>query len=80
MVTVHRAYGFRFVMFTNDHAPPHVHVFGHSGEAKINLEAPDEVRLEWTVGINRNDLRKILEEAQRLEPELRRAWRKIHGQ
>jgi hypothetical protein len=80
MVTVHRAYGFRFVMFANDHAPPHVHVFGQGGEAKINLEAPNEVRLEWTVGINRNDLRKIVEEAQRLEPELRRAWRKIHGQ
>jgi hypothetical protein len=37
-VTVHRAHGFRFVIFTNDHAPPHVHVFGQGGEAKIVLE------------------------------------------
>jgi uncharacterized protein DUF2442/uncharacterized protein DUF4160 len=31
MVTVHRAYGFRFVIFANDHSPPHVHVFGQGG-------------------------------------------------
>jgi hypothetical protein len=26
MVTVHRAYGFRFVMYANDHSPAHVHI------------------------------------------------------
>ena len=37
MVTVHHAFGFRFVMFVNDHDPPHAHVFGQGGEAKIDL-------------------------------------------
>ena len=34
MVTVLRAEGLRVVIFTNNHEPAHVHVFG-SGEAKI---------------------------------------------
>jgi hypothetical protein len=50
MVTVHRAYGFRFVIFANDHSPPHVHVFGQGGEAKIALQGPDGVGLDWFVG------------------------------
>ena len=80
MVTVHRAHGFRFVMFTNDHAPPHVHVFGQGGEAKINLEGSDAVQLDWATGISRHDLRKLVEEAQQFRAQLRQAWRKIHGQ
>jgi hypothetical protein len=36
MVTVHRAHGFQFAIFVNDHSPPHVHVFGKGGEAKIS--------------------------------------------
>ena len=36
MVTIYRAHGLRIVIFTDDHEPAHVHVFG-DGEAKINL-------------------------------------------
>jgi hypothetical protein len=28
MVTIHRAYGLHIVIFTDDHEPAHVHVFG----------------------------------------------------
>jgi hypothetical protein len=34
MPTIHRQYGLRFAIFTNDHEPPHVHVFG-DGEMKF---------------------------------------------
>lgn len=51
MVTVLRAFGFRFVIFSNDHSPAHVHVLGQGGEAKIVLEGPDGIRLDWCVGI-----------------------------
>lgn len=45
MVTIYRAHGMRVVMFTDDHEPAHVHVFG-DGEAKINLiGAGDSVEL-----------------------------------
>jgi len=52
MVTVHRAYGFRFVIFSNDHSPAHVHVCGQGGEAKIVLAGPGGIRLDWVTGIS----------------------------
>jgi hypothetical protein len=39
MVGVHRAHGYRIVIYTLDHEPPHVHVTG-PGQAKINLLDP----------------------------------------
>ena len=40
MVVVHRAHGFRFVIYTHDHEPAHVHVVG-AGLAKVHLLGPD---------------------------------------
>ena len=37
MITIYRAHGMRFVIFSNDHEPAHVHAIVGSGEAKINL-------------------------------------------
>ena len=79
MITVHRAFGFRFVIFTNDHSPPHVHVFGPDGAAKIVLEGPDGLTLDWVYGIGRLEMRRIMQEAERERGRLLAAWRKIHG-
>jgi uncharacterized protein DUF4160 len=79
MVTVHRAHGFRFVIFANDHSPPHVHVFGQGGEAKIVLEGPGGIRLDWVAGISRGDLRRVMQEVQRERERLLAMWRRIHG-
>ncbi len=79
MVTVHRSYGYRFVMFTNDHSPPHVHVFGHGGEAKIVLDDPAGPRLDWVVGISRGDTRRLMLEAERERARLLEMWNTIHG-
>ena len=76
MVTVHRAFGFRFVIFTNDHEPAHVHVFGQGGEVKINLLFPEG--LVWVVGISRADVRRIIEEVQNQRDVLLNEWRRIH--
>jgi hypothetical protein len=78
MVTVHRAHGFRFVIFVNDHSPPHVHVFGQGGEAKIVLEGPGGVELEWVVGIGRGELRRVMQEARTERERLIARWRRIH--
>jgi len=78
MVTVHRAHGFRFVIFVNDHSPPHVHVFGKSGEAKIILEGPAGIKLDWVAGISRGDLRRVLQEVERERNGLIAMWRTIH--
>jgi len=79
MVTVHRAYGFRFVIFLNDHTPPHVHVFGAGGEAKIILEGPDGVTLDSSAGIKDGDLRKLMREARRERERLIAVWRAIRA-
>jgi hypothetical protein len=65
MITVHRAHGFRFVIFPNDHSPPHIHAIGHGGEAKIILDGQGTVRLDWVVGIGRSDLARMMQEAER---------------
>lgn len=80
MVAVHLAYGFRFVIFTNDHSPPHVHVFGQGGEAKITLEGPAGITLEWVVGISGGDLRKVMREVQRERQRLISTRRNMHEQ
>lgn len=76
MVTVHRAHGCRYVVFTNDHTPPHVHVFGQDAEAKLSL---DPVELEWSAGFTRSDLRRIIREAQAQQDHLIEKWNEIHG-
>jgi hypothetical protein len=78
MVTVHRSHGFRFVIFPNDHSPPHVHVFGQDGEAKIILEGPGGIRVDWVAGIKRGDLRRVMQEARRERERLIARWRAIH--
>jgi hypothetical protein len=78
MVTVHRAYGFRFVMYTNDHSPAHVHVCGQGGEAKITFSGSKGLTLDWAIGISRADIIRIMEEAQYERVRLIEAWRSLH--
>jgi hypothetical protein len=78
MVTVHRAYGFRFVMYTNDHSPAHVHICGQGGEAKITLGGSKGLILDWSIGISRADLRRIMEETELVWERLIEAWRTVH--
>jgi len=37
MLTVHRFDGLRFVIYSNDHDPAHIHVLGSGREAKVQL-------------------------------------------
>lgn len=79
MVTVYRAHGFRIVVFTNDHEPAHVHVFG-DGEAKINLVGPDGVpELVWAVDMTRADVRRAMMIIMEQRDRLLAHWSAIHG-
>ncbi|SEB01085.1 DUF4160 domain-containing protein [Rubrimonas cliftonensis] len=79
MVVVHRAHGFRFVIYTADHEPAHVHVTG-PGQAKINLLGPAGApELVYSVGIKRSDLRKLLLEVERRRDDMLQQWERIHG-
>lgn len=41
MSTIFRFQGYRVVIYTNDHRPPHVHVIGPGAEAIFWLNCPD---------------------------------------
>ena len=85
MPTVHRAGNLRFVVFPDDHGPPHVHVFSGRAEAKILLGSDDGgpegdgPELEWARGFDRAGLRRVLVEAVTSRAKLRAAWRQVHG-
>jgi len=79
MVTVYRAPGLRVVIFTNDHEPAHVHVFG-DGEAKINLAGPDgEPELVWAVDMTRGEIRRAFSIVVEQRDALLAHWSAIHG-
>ena len=79
MVVVHRAHGYRFVIYTNDHQPAHVHITG-PGQAKINLLGPDGApELVSSIGIKRSDMRRLFAEVVERRDEFLRAWERIHG-
>ena len=68
------------MILTNDHPPPHVHVLGPEGRAKIRLDCErGGVDLLWHDSVQRTDLRLILAEVEAGIERLCDAWRVIHG-
>lgn len=79
MVTIYRAHGLRIVIFTDDHEPAHVHVFG-DGHAKINLMGPDGgPELDWAEGMKRNEVRRAMHVVTEEQATFLERWREIHG-
>jgi len=79
MVVIHRAYGFRFVIYTLDHEPAHVHVTG-PGQAKINLLGADGTpEIVFSIGIKRADMRRLLAEVTARREDFLGEWERIHG-
>jgi hypothetical protein len=79
MVTVHRLGNLRFVIFSNDHEPAHVHVVGPASEAKIQLSGTNGLTLVWQHGFGRADLRRIMFEVRGQRDMLMKRWSDIHG-
>lgn len=80
MVVIHRAHGFRFVIYTADHEPAHIHITG-AGQAKINLFGPDgKPEAVSVVGIKRPDMRRLMADVNERRDEFLQEWERIHGQ
>jgi len=77
--TVLRDSNLRVVIYTDDHPPPHVHVFG-DGETKIALfgrdGAADVVRI---VGADRRESRRALQIVREKRDYLLERRKAIHG-
>jgi hypothetical protein len=79
MVTVYRSHGLRLVIFVNDHAPAHVHVFG-DGEIKVSLRGADgQPELIWADRMARTDIRRAMQIVGERQLDLIAKWEEIHG-
>ena len=79
MVTIFQAHGLRIVIFSDDHEPAHVHVFG-DGHAKINLlGANGQPALIWAEGMKRNEVRRAMAVVTEQQAVFLARLRKIHG-
>jgi hypothetical protein len=79
MVVIHRAHGFRFLIYTADHDPAHIHITG-AGQAKINLSGPEgRPELVSVVGIKQSDMRRLMLEVEGRRDEFLKEWERIHG-
>ena len=79
MAVIHRAHGFRFVIYRSDHEPAHVHITG-SGQAKINLIGPDGApQVVESFGIKSGDMRRLRAEVVVCREAFLAEWEHIHG-
>jgi hypothetical protein len=79
MSTVLRINGFKVRIRTNDHPPPHVHVFKGDGQIKINIGSetePAEMVRVW--GMTRSDAKRALAIVEENKMYLLGNWRKYH--
>ena len=80
MPTVLRIDGLRYVIWPNEHAPPHVHVFSAEAEAKIDLGVDDgNPRLVDNRRMTKSDLAKALRAVFEHRTMLVQKWSEIHG-
>jgi hypothetical protein len=52
---------------------------GQGSEAKIVLEGPAGIKVDWVTGIGRGDLRGVMQEVERERERLIAMWRRIHA-
>ena len=74
MITLLRASGMRFVIYTDDHDPAHLHVYG-DGEARIDLL---EVAVISNRGMSKRDLARALNIVLEYREMFLLKWSEIH--
>lgn len=83
MPTIHRERGLRFVINTEDHRPPHVHVLKAGGAVRVELGDDDtapSVMQSRGRGLNHKDARRAIEIVEREQEEFLNHWRRYYGQ
>ena len=82
MVTVHRQFGFRVVIYPSgrEHGPPHVHVFNADGEARVTIgDAGEAPALVLVVGMRKPDAVRALRIVEERQETFLARWRGYHG-
>ena len=79
MVTIHREHELRFVIYTMDHDPAHVHVFG-DGEMKVNIRGADGLpEIVWSIGMKASARRRAMDVIRERQAGFLAHWDAIHG-
>ena len=79
MVVIHRAFGYRFVIYTQDHDRLTSMLIGE-GEAKFDLLGSEgESRLVWSVGFHAATSGRSCRRLDFGVAEFLKAWERIHG-
>lgn len=76
MPTIIRKDGFDVTIFTNDHEPPHVHVFKADAEIVVNL---DPVSIRDNYRMSKREAVKAVDIVADNREMLLEAWNQIHG-
>ena len=80
MPVVMREGGWSFVIYTDDHAPPHVHVKRPGGEVKVSLPLPGEcVQVMRVRGVATHEAVGAARLVETNRKRLLREWESIHG-
>lgn len=80
MATILRVRDLRVVIYSNDHRPPHCHVIGLGGAAKVALgEGPVRPWVMISNGLSRRQLTQALEVVIEHQELLLERWSEIHG-
>lgn len=77
MPTIVRQNGFRVMIHTDDHAPPHVHCYRANRLVVINL---DDLSVRDREHADERDVRTALRIVQQHLERLHEAWREFHGE
>lgn len=75
MITLLRSAGMRFVIYTDDHEPAHLHVYG-DGEARIDIL---RVEVMSNRGMSKRELSRALAIVRDERAMFLEKWSEIHG-
>ena len=81
MPTILEKDGFRIIIRTRDHNPPHVHVYKAEGQITIIIGSetePTEIVRVWDM--NRSDAKKAVAIVEENRMHLLAKWREIYGE
>jgi Mn-dependent DtxR family transcriptional regulator len=80
MATVMREDGWVFVIYSDDHPPPHVHAKKAGGEVKVSLPTANEyLRVLRVRGVATHEAMRAARLVEEHRERLLREWEKIHG-
>ena len=82
MPTIFRSGGFRFVIWPDDHPPPHVHIIrGNLLAAIINLGMKEKpVSIKTNYRLNRRELSLAVRTVAANNNLFAKEWKNIHGE